>query len=567
MREPNFRALFESAPGSYLVLDPNLEIVAVSEAYLSATMTRREQIVGRELFDVFPDNPDDPAATGVANLRASLDRVRRLRKPDTMAVQKYDIRRPDDEGGGFEVRYWSPRNSPVLGARGELEYIVHQVEDVTEFVRLQERGSEQEAVADELRERTQAMEQEILRRSAELQEANVQLRAANNAKNEFLSRVSHELRTPLTAILGFGQLLELDIADETQRESLAMIQRAGEHLAGLVNEVLDISRIESGTVSFLLEAVPVRALLEDALDLMRPLADALDVAIDPPAVSGASYVHADERRVKQVLINLLSNAIKYNRPGGAVAVHASAHGEDRVQFSVRDTGRGIPPGSLEKLFVPFERLDAGAVGIEGTGLGLALSRNLVEAMGGTITVTSTVGAGSTFVVELASCEPPSIAAPVGDETALLAVRTYPERRSLLYIEDTVANVRLVEQILRRRPSVTVLPAMLGRLGLDLAHEHRPDLVVLDLHLPDVNGAEVLRQLRADPDTRELPVVILTADATRRQLDELWAAGANAYLTKPIAVRELLEVVDRFLDPPGAGTGSAAGAVGRPAPPH
>ncbi len=547
VREPDFRALFEAVPGLYLVLDPSLVIVAVSDAYLRATMTRREDILGRHIFDVFPDNPDDPTATGVANLRASLERVLRLRKPDTMAVQKYDIRRPGAEGGAFEVRYWSPRNSPVLNARQQVEYVVHEVEDVTEFVRLQEREHEQEAVADELRERTAAMEREILRRSAELQDANAQLRAANSAKNEFLSRMSHELRTPLTAILGFSELLGLDLVDPDQRESVAMIRRAGEHLTALVNEVLDISRIESGTVSFSLEAVPVVKLLDDAVELMRPLADGLGVTIEPPSATGQSYVLADHQRVKQVLINLISNAIKYNHPGGEVRVHARSYGEDRVQLSVSDTGRGIPGESLERLFVPFERLDAASTGVEGTGLGLALSQSLVEAMGGTIAVSSTVGVGSTFVVELASCEPPVLDTRSGDDAGLLAVRRYPRRRSLLYVEDAIANVRLIEQILRRRPSIELVPAMLGQLGLDLAREHRPDLVLLDLHLPDLGGQDVLRHLRAEPATSAAPVVILTADATSSQLDALWEEGASAYLTKPIVVRELLETLDRFLD--------------------
>jgi signal transduction histidine kinase len=215
-----FRCLFESAPGCYLVLDPELVIVAVSDAYLRATITRREDILGRGLFEVFPDNPDDPEATGVGNLRTSLDRVLQHRVPDTMAVQQYDIRRPDAEGGGFEVRHWSPLNTPVLGADGELVYIIHRVEDVTEFVRLQERGSEQQ-------QRNARMEAEILQRSKELQEANRKLRAANAAKSEFLSRMSHELRTPLNAILGFAQLLELDELTDEQRDSLDHIMSGG----------------------------------------------------------------------------------------------------------------------------------------------------------------------------------------------------------------------------------------------------------------------------------------------------------------------------------------------------
>jgi PAS domain S-box-containing protein len=545
--EPDFRALFESAPGLYLVLDPDFRIVGVSDAYAAATMTRREEILGRGIFDVFPDNPDDPSATGESNLRASLERVRQRRVPDTMAVQKYDIRRPDEEGGGFEVRYWSPFNSPVLDDRGQLQYIIHRVEDVTEFVRLKQRGSEQEAVATELRERAEKMEAEILRRSVELQEMNKELRAANEAKNQFLSRMSHELRTPLSAVLGFSELLGLADLDGEKREWSSMIHKAGEHLLELVDEVLDISRLESGDLSISLEAVTLEPLLEETLELVRPLADSRNVVIHPvKLVAGSGYVFADKQRVKQVLINLLANAIKYNREGGEVRIAAEPLASDRLRISVEDTGHGIEEAALERLFVPFERLDAATTGVEGTGLGLALSRTLVEAMGGSLGVESTPGSGSTFWIELGRGEPAAVT-DVGEEAhPILAERSYASEKSLLYIEDTVANIRLIEEILHSRPSVRLLPAMMGQLGLELAREHQPDLILLDLHLPDVGGDKILEQLRADERTRDIPVVMLSADATKRSAGPLLEAGARAYLTKPIGVRDLLEVVDEYM---------------------
>jgi signal transduction histidine kinase/ActR/RegA family two-component response regulator len=543
---PDFRALFEAAPGLYLVLDPDLRIVAVSDAYLAATMTVREKIVGRGIFDVFPDNPEDPDATGVGNLRASLERVRSQRVPDTMAVQKYDIRRPEEEGGGFEIRYWSPRNSPVPDEHKRLAYIIHRVEDVTEFVRLQERESRQGALAHELQERTASMEAEILRRSRELQETNEQLRAANSAKNEFLSRMSHELRSPLGAVMGFGQLLEFGDLDERQKQKVSMILKASDHLLAIVNEVLDISLMEEGALSISAEVVAVQPLIDDALDLMRPLAAAMHVVIRPPEFSrGNSYVFADNQRLKQVVINLVANAIKYNRRGGEVRIRVESAGADRVTINVIDSGKGIEQASLEKLFVPFERLDAATSGIEGTGLGLAVSRSLIEAMGGTIGATSTPGVGSVFFVELDQGEPLAVEEPESEEDPVLAVRLYGGDRRLLYIEDTLANVQVLEGILERRPSVRLIPAMLGRLGLDLAHEHRPHLILLDLHLPDLPGERVLVELQADDATRDIPVVILSADATRDRA-QFVASGAHAYLTKPIDLRRLLEVLDRFL---------------------
>jgi signal transduction histidine kinase/ActR/RegA family two-component response regulator len=539
--EPDFKALFEAAPGLYLVLDPELRIVAASEAYLAATMTRRDEIIGRGIFDVFPDNPDDPEATGVRNLSASLERVRTRRTPDTMAVQKYDIQRPPEEGGGFEERYWSPKNTPVLDPEGQLTYIIHRVQDVTEFVRLSERGTEQEA--------------EIFFRTQELEKLNQRLDEANRAKNEFLSRMSHELRTPLAAIMGFSELLALADLDEKKREWSQTILRAGKHLLLLVDEVLDISRIEAGELSISVEPVPIRPLFDDAIELIEPLAEGRGVVVHPPRIGeGCGYARADNQRLKQVMINLLSNAVKYNREGGEVRIAVDAVGSDRIRLEVTDTGEGMSRESLARLFIPFERLNATA-DVQGTGLGLALSRSLVEAMDGTLEAASTPGEGSTFTVELGRGEPAAVADAPTDAHDVVADRRYDGERSLLYIEDTAANIRLVEEILESRPSVRVLPAGMGTLGVELATEHRPDLILLDLHLPDVGGEEVLRQLQADDRTSGIPVVVLSADATDDSPAALTEAGASGYLTKPIGVRKLLDVVDRYLSSEGGVRGA------------
>src|SRR3982074_1498654 len=237
--EPDFKALFESGPGLYLILDPDLTIVAVSDAYLNATMTKRLEILGRNVFDVFPDNPEDPETTGVATLRASMERVKRDLVADTVAVQKYDIRRPESEGGGFEVRYWSPVNSPILRPSGKLEYIFNRVEDVTEFVKRKERGVAQELSADVLRERSTQMEFELFERAQELQKLNSELLAASKAKGVFLANMSHELRTPLSAIIGFSELLLDDdgsrFKPDARKSFLGHINSGGQHLLGLIN--------------------------------------------------------------------------------------------------------------------------------------------------------------------------------------------------------------------------------------------------------------------------------------------------------------------------------------------
>jgi signal transduction histidine kinase/ActR/RegA family two-component response regulator len=527
----DFRALFEGAPGLYLVLDPELRIVAVSDAYLAATMTEREAILGRGIFDVFPDNPDDPAADGVRNLRASLERVRATRRPDAMAVQKYDIQRPESEGGGFEERHWSPLNAPVLDEHGRLRYVVHRVEDVTAFVRANEQ--------------VEQMELEIIQRSAQLQKANEQLRAADNAKNEFLSRMSHELRTPLAAIRGFGDLLTRADIGERHVEWAGLIVNASKHLAALVDDVLDLSRIESGTIAVHLEPVALTPLVEDAVQLALPLADSHRVQIRPPQDEGhrGIYVFADRQRLRQVVLNLLINAVKYNRELGTVDIRIESADDDRVRVAISDTGRGMSEESLRKLFVPFERLDAGAAGIEGTGLGLALSRTLVLAMNGLIEVESEPGTGSTFTLDLLRVRPTAVDLPPEDVAPQL--HDYGVARRLLYVEDTYPNLRLVEEVLQSRPSIELITASDGQLGLALAREHRPDAILLDLHLPDLPGEEVLMRLRADEATRRIPVVILSADATR-QREPLLAAGASAYLTKPIGVVQLLAVLDGIL---------------------
>lgn len=530
---PDFRVAFEAGPALHLVLDPSLRIVAVTDAYLAATMTRREDILGREIFDVFPDNPDDPDATGTANLRSSLERVRRDGVADTMAVQKYDIRTPAGEGGDFEVRYWSPVNSPILDQQKELVYIVHQVEDVTEFVLLQEHGSEQEA--------------QILRRSQELQDVNEQLRAALEERNELLTRLSHELSAPLAAISGFGELLLEDVGPEDRRQWAATIVKASTHLRTMVDEALDLARIESGLLTIPVQSVELGRLLEEAVAIARPLSISSEVEIEtPPSEAPLTYVLANDERLRQAVVSLLASAVKFTPQGGVVRVSVSPSAGDRVRIAIADGGEGIPDQLLEQLFVPFERGRTGGELVGDTGLGLALTRRIVEAMGGAVGAASLPGAGVELAIELERAEPAAVRNGASGGSTPVAAREYATVRRLLYIEDAAANIRLLEGILTRRPSVRLVSARLGALGVQLAQEQHPDLILLDLDLPDITGEEVLARLRADLVTREIPIVVLTESPSRSR-DPVLAAGVRAYLTKPIDVRRLLEVVDTFLD--------------------
>jgi CheY-like chemotaxis protein/anti-sigma regulatory factor (Ser/Thr protein kinase) len=294
----------------------------------------------------------------------------------------------------------------------------------------------------------------------------------------------------------------------------------------------------------------MREALRDALDLIRPLAIQRNVSISPEvAIRCARHVHADRQRLKQVLLNLLSNAVKFNRSGGSVVLSCEETPEHKLRIEVTDTGPGIAAERLDWLFKPFERLGADLSGIEGTGLGLALSKRLVEAMGGSIGVDSTVGAGSRFYIELCLLEDPTETL-AKDEPAIRALQEtdgVPESSgTVLYIEDNLSNLRLMEQILSHRSGVKLLSAMQGQLGLDLAHVHTPDWILLDLHLPDLPGEEVLRRLRADPRTQAIPVTVISADATPGQIDRLTAAGAQDYLTKPVDVRKLLRLLERTM---------------------
>lgn len=381
-------------------------------------------------------------------------------------------------------------------------------------------------------------------REAEIRQAMETAERANKAKSEFLSRMSHELRTPLNSILGFGQLLEMsDRLEPDDIDAAHRILTGGRHLLALIDDVLDVSRIEVGALELSLEPVNLEASIRNAIDLITPMAAQRKIRIVwDRSVFSDSYVMADARRFSQVLLNLLSNAVKFNVDGGAVTIGLD-HANDRFRVHISDTGAGIGAEHISRLFVPFERLGAERAGIEGTGLGLALSKRLVEAMQGEILVESALGSGSTFSIDLPTAER-SVEALVPDE----AVRVAPQAagRTVLYIEDNLANLKLLERVLEHRPRVRLLSAMQGRLGIELARQHRPDLVLLDLHLPDLRGEEVLERLRGDERTASLPVVVISADATPRRIGQLKAAGVHAYLTKPFEVGALLRVLDEVL---------------------
>ena len=367
---------------------------------------------------------------------------------------------------------------------------------------------------------------------------------ANQAKSEFLSRMSHELRTPLNAILGFAQLLDMARLPGQDHDSIQQILKAGQHLLELINEVLDVARIESGRLTLSPEQVVALEIVQETVALIESQAAKRNIQLYIEAgPSWRSPIRVDRQRFKQVLLNLLSNAVKYNRDGGSV--HISTEVRDGHQrLSVTDTGEGIPKEQFSLLFNPFERLGAEHRGVEGTGIGLALSKRLTEAMSGKIGAVSEPGKGSTFWIELPLAE----ASTRPDVSLLRLSKSVASEKQtvVLCIEDNDSNYRLIERTLANRPEIKLISGKLGSSALPLAEKHLPDLILLDMHLPDLLGDEVLTVLKSHVTTAEIPVVVISADATPGTIDKMLRSGASAYLTKPLDISNLLEVVDRTI---------------------
>jgi signal transduction histidine kinase/ActR/RegA family two-component response regulator len=381
--------------------------------------------------------------------------------------------------------------------------------------------------------------EELRRAEVAVEAALAEAEAASLAKSEYLSRVSHELRTPLTVILGFAGLLEMEDPRPDQQASISMILKASDHLLRMIDELLAISRIESGHEELSLEPVAVDEVLAECMQLVGLAAAQRRVAVHRE--DSGEHVLADAQRLKQVVLNLLTNAVKYNRDGGLIDVRTRRVDGDRLRITVKDSGPGIAADLVPRLFQPFDRLGAERTTIEGTGLGLALSKHLVELMSGTIGVDTAPGTGSSFWLEFARATDGADVAP-SEPT----VDAPDATRTVLYVEDNLASLELVERTLRHRPELHVIPLMQGGLALELATQHHPDLVLLDLHLPDIDGDEVLRRLKSEERTRDIPVIMLSADVSERNAPRLRAAGASAFLTKPIKVRDLLDAIDEAL---------------------
>lgn len=507
----DFRLLFESAPRAYLVLDPHFRIVSVTDEYLSATLTVREEITGRPLFDVFPDDAEERDATGTRNLRASLETVLRTGAPQTMPVQKYPIRRPESEGGGFEERYWKPVNTPVL-RDGRVAWIIHAVEDVTDLVRLE------------------------------------QMREVDRAKDEFIAIISHELRTPMTSILGWTRMLALGGLDETTRlEALNALERSTLAQAKLIEDLLDESRIASGRLRLDPRALDLRTVVANAVSAVRPAANAKQIAFVTESRDDRCDVFADPARLQQAIGNLLGNAVKFTGEGGEVRVRLNRDDTSAV-LEITDSGRGIAPDFLPFVFERF-RQGAGqqANRQSGLGLGLSITRHIVEMHGGTVAASSAgTGQGATFTLRLPLHGTAAVDGIVPrDATARTSALPRLDGVRVLLVEDEIDNRNVLAAALRHCGAVVECSGTAAD-GLERIRERQPDVLICDIALPDRDGCSFLTELRAGEDAATItPALALTVMGRPGEQARITEAGFDAFRQKPIDPIDLAHVVGRL----------------------
>ena len=507
------RSLFESNIDALMTTDPLGIITDVNKQMEALTGCTRDELIGAPFKNYFTD-PE--------RAEAAIKLVLGEKK-----VTDYELTARARDGKRTVVSY----NATTFYDRDrKLQGVFAAARDVTE------------------RKRFEVALQET---NVELESAKSTAEKANLAKSDFLSSMSHELRSPLNAILGFAQLLESTspLPTASQKESIAQILQAGWHLLKLINEVLDLAVVESGMLSISPEPASLAEVISDCQAMMEPQAQQRGISMTFPRLDVPYFVDADRTRVKQVLINLLSNAIKYNREQGTVEVKCALASPDRVRISVKDTGAGLPPEKLTQLFQPFNRLGQESSAEEGTGIGLVMSKRVVELMKGVIGVESTVGVGSVFWFELLLTAAPKPAVASAESTPVVHARqrTSAPLRTLLYVEDNAANLTLVEQLIARRPDIRLLTAVNGALGIERARASRPEVILMDINLPGINGIEALKILRADPATAHIPIVALSANAMPRDIQKGLEAGFFRYLTKPIKVNEFMDTLDAALE--------------------
>ena len=515
LRDQQFytRSLIESNIDALMTTDPLGIITDVNKQMEALTGCTRDELIGAPSKNYFTD-PE--------RAEAAIKLVLRGKK-----VTDYELTARARDGKKTEVSY----NATTFYDRDRtLQGVLAIARDVTERKR---------------------NEQALQETNTELASAKSAAEEANLAKSDFLSSMSHELRSPLNAILGFAQLMELasPLPTDSQKESIAQILQAGWHLLKLINEILDLSVIESGKVSLSTESVSLAEVMSECQAMMEPQAQQLGIGMTFPRFDNPFFVSADRTRLKQIVINLLSNAIKYNKEQGTVVVDCATSAPGLTRISVKDSGAGLSPEKLAQLFQPFNRLGQEAGGVAGTGIGLVVTKRLAELMGGVLGVESTAGEGSVFWCELISCAAPELVVESGEAATVdrPPVPAGARPRTLLYVEDNPANMKLVEQLIARRPDMRLLTAVNGTLGIEVARTAQPTVILMDINLPGISGVEALKVLRGDPATAHIPVVALSANAMPRDIEMGLDAGFFRYLTKPIKIKEFMDTLNTALE--------------------
>jgi PAS domain S-box-containing protein len=517
LRDQQFytRSLFESNIDALMTTDPLGIITDVNKQMEALTDCTRDELIGAPFKDCFTD-PE--------RAEAAIKLVLSEKK-----VTNYELTASARDGKKTVVSY---NATTFYDRERRLQGVFAAARDVTERKRF---------------------EQVLQQSNADLESAKSAAEKANLAKSDFLSSMSHELRSPLNAILGFAQLMEsaTPSPSASQAESIAQILQAGWHLLKLINEILDLAVIESGKVSLSPESVSLPEVMSECQAMMEPLAQQHGIRMTFPQFDDehSCFVKADRTRLKQIIINLLSNAIKYNQEQGTVVVDCTVSAPQRIRIRVADTGAGLPPEKLAQLFQPFNRLGQEAGGEAGTGIGLVVTKRLVELMEGVMGVESTVGVGSVFWCELISAAAPQLNIQSGEAEATVRPRfpNLAQRRTLLYVEDNPANMKLVEQLIARCPDIQLLTAVNGTLGIQIARSAHPDLILMDVNLPGLSGIEAFKILRGDPATAHIPVVALSANAMPRDIAIGLELGFFRYLTKPIKVKEFMDTLNEALE--------------------